>query len=88
MFLYAQIENNLVVGISELSGKVENENLVDITNLEVKPNLGYIHNPITGEFTEPETKPAIPQPRIEEQILAEIQYQTALLEVTTLGGSI
>ena len=33
-----------------------------------------------------EIEPTVPQASIEEQILAETQYQTALLEMNTLGG--
>lgn len=35
--------------------------------------------------TEP-VEPIEPQPSIDERILAENQYQTMLLELTTLGG--
>lgn len=66
--------------------------LIDITN---KPEVqeGWDYNSETGEFTEPvppepiEPGPEyIEPPTIEEQILAESLYQTALLEISMIGG--
>lgn len=39
-----------------------------------------------GTFITPKPKPVAPKATIEEQILAESQYQAALLEMTILGG--
>lgn len=66
--------------------------IIDITD---KPEVqeGWDYNSETGEFTEPTPpEPIDPEleyvdpPSIEEQILAENQYQTALLEMQAMGG--
>lgn len=86
MYKHIQLnDENIVIGISELSGEVIADNMILINDLDVE--LGSTYNRETGEFTPPEPKPEPePQPTIEEKILAENQYQTMLLELTTLGG--
>ena len=83
MFRYAQLSaGNIVVGISELAGEVNADNMILINDMEVE--LGYIYDPSTQTFTAPEPQPEpFPEPSIEERILAETQYQTMLLELTT-----
>ena len=41
----------------------------------------------TGDEITPELVEFIPEPSIEEKILAETQYQTMLLEMNTVGGN-
>lgn len=86
MFKYAQLNNeNIVVGISYLSGEVLDENMILTGEIDVE--LGSTYNRETGGFTPPEPQPIPePMPTTEEQILAENQYQTMLLELTSLGG--
>lgn len=83
---YAQLnDENVVIGISQLSGEVVADNMILINDNDVE--LGSTYNRTTGEFItlEPQPEPK-PTPTIEEQILAENQYQTMLLELTTMGG--
>ena len=86
MFKYAQLSSeNVIIGISQLSGEVIADNMILINSLEVK--LGSTYNPATGEFTPPDPQPEPePLPTIEEEILVETRYQTMLLEMSTLGG--
>lgn len=84
MFKYAQLnDENIVFAISDLAGEVSASNMILIADLDVE--LGSTYNRTTGEFTSPEPQPE-PTPTIEEKILAENQYQTMLLELTTSGG--
>lgn len=85
MFKYAQLnDQNIVVGISQLSGEVVADNLILINEAEVE--LGSIYEPVTKIFTPPKPQPDDLTPTIEEQILAENQYQTMLLELNSAGG--
>lgn len=86
MFKYAELnDENIIVGISYLSGEVITDNMILINDIEVE--LGSTYNRETGELTPPEPPPEVEyQPSIEEKILAETQYQTMLLEVNSLGG--
>ncbi|WP_413362206.1 hypothetical protein [Lysinibacillus sp. 3P01SB] len=88
MFNYAQLnEKDIVIGISHLKGEVHADNMILINDFEVV--IGSIYNRSTREFTPPILQPGpMETPSIEEQILAEAQYQTALLEVNTLGGNV
>lgn len=86
MFKYAQLDDeNRVIGISYLKGEVVADNMILINDLEVMMWSTYDRS--TGEFTPPTQQPT-ETPSIEEQILAETQYQTALLEVNALGGNV
>ncbi|GEM_PF-1958707 len=87
MFKYAQLDGaNIVVGISQLSGVVDANNMILIEDKEVV--LGSSYNRETGEFMNPiMPEPVEPQPTIEEKILAENQYQTMLLELNSVGGA-
>lgn len=88
MFNYAQLnDEDTVIGISQLKGEVIADNMILINDLEVK--MWSIYDRNTGEFTLPTPQPEPTEtPSIEEQILAETQYQTALLEVNALGGNV
>lgn len=69
MFYYAQVENNVVVGISQLTDKVEFENMIDISGLEVMPQLGYIYDPASKSFSEPIIEePTEPIETIDEKV--------------------
>lgn len=72
-------ENNIVRGIRE--GKT-------IIDGEIQSDIGELGQVMQsdGTFITPLTEPVEIQATIEEQILAENQYQTALLEMQMLGG--
>lgn len=60
MIIYAQLNNdNMVVGISHLSGEVNLHNMIDITDLENKPKLGDSYNPVTNTFIEKEIEEVV-----------------------------
>lgn len=82
MFKYAQLnEENIVVGISDLSGEVIADNVILINGLEVEVGSTYNHE--TGEFTppEPQSDMVAPLSMLEEMQIEQL-YQTALLEMT------
>lgn len=84
MFRYAQInDENVVIGVSHLSGEVEADNMILIADLEVE--LGSTYNRTRGEFTAPESillpKPKATVEEITEETLLETKYQTFLLEM-------
>lgn len=80
MITYAQISiDNRVVGISQLSDKVESENSIDITELEKQPQLGFIYDPSTGQFTEPDSEPIPPpKPSLDER-MNQLQQDNLIL---------
>ena len=85
MYRYAQLNNeNLIIGISYLSGEVLADNMILINELDVE--LGMTYNRETGEFApsepqpEPELKVTIEE--IVEETLLETKYQTFILEMT------
>lgn len=86
MFKYAQLsDENVVIGISELSGEVIADNMILINDLDV--NTGSMYNRTTGEFTPPEPQPNPEQKataeEVAEETLLETKYQTFLLEMMT-----
>lgn len=86
MYRYAQLnEENIVKVISEVHSEENSEHMILINDLDIEYESTYSRE--TGEFIPPEPRPIpAPAPTIEEKILAESQYQTMLLELTTLGG--
>lgn len=75
MFRYAQVNgDNIVIGISQLSGKVDVDNMILINDLDVE--LGSTYDRETSKFT----APVIPEPLPVEQkpTLEEMQAQTLL----------
>lgn len=88
---YAQILNGKAHWIFDADEKPDfapNIILVDITGLN-DIQEGWDYDNETGEFTAPIIPAPVlvePQPTIEEKILAENQYQTMLLELTSMGG--
>lgn len=68
MFKYAQLsDENVVIGISELSSEVIADNMILINNLDII--TGSTYNRTTGEFIPPEPQPIPqPQPTLEEQM--------------------
>lgn len=86
MYFYAQLNNeNIVVGISQLSGEVLRDDMIDITDFETAPELGSRYDPETESFEAPdpmpEPEPTIPVEQIAEETLLETKYQTLLLEM-------
>lgn len=85
MYVFAQLDGQRkVIAVTYPTGKLADENLIDISN-QVNPEslLGATFD--GGNFIIPE--PIHPQenPTVEELIYAETTYQTALLEVMSLG---
>lgn len=78
--------NNICVTLLETNGPwVFEKNEIDVSN-EVENLIGRKYeNNIWSTETFFEYGEA---PSIEEQILAETQYQTAILEVNNLGGNV
>lgn len=68
MFNYAQLNHdNVVIGISQLTGEVDADNMILINDLDVK--LGSIYDRETGKFT----AQVIPEPMPKEPHIDEIQ---------------
>lgn len=72
-------KNNKVVSV-----RIGNERL----DGEIQSDIGKLGQFMQedGTFIDAPVEPIKPQTTIEEQILAETQYQTALLEIQMLGG--
>lgn len=91
MFKYAQLDsNNVVKGISLLSGEIVAEDMILINDMDVV--LDSIYNPETGEFTAPvipDPIPVEPTPTVEEmqaQTLINTEYLIAMNEMGIEGG--
>jgi hypothetical protein len=86
MNYYAQLnENNICIGISTLKTEMQADKLVKIPVY----NEDYMWRKYeNGQWSDEKYLPSEPepQPTIEEQILFETQYQTAILEIISLGG--
>ncbi|TKI53551.1 hypothetical protein FC756_23275 [Lysinibacillus mangiferihumi] len=87
MFIYAQLNNeDIVVGISQLSGKVDNDNMILINDLKVV--MGSTYNRQTGEFTPPvisEPTPNEPQPTLEEMQAQTLLNTEVLIAMKNIG---
>ena len=68
MNIYAQIQNGIVIGISQLSGQVIQENLINITDLTEKPTLGSLYDKKTGVFSPPKVEDVVPFESLEEKV--------------------
>ncbi|MGE6513384.1 hypothetical protein [Lysinibacillus sphaericus] len=83
MFKYAQLNNdNVVEGISYLSGEVVATNMILVNDIEV--GFGSAFDAKTGEFTAPEPTPIEPQPTVEEmqaKTLLNTEYLVARNEL-------
>lgn len=93
MFKYAQLDsNNVVKGISLLSGEIVAEDMILINDMDVV--LESIYNPETGEFTAPvipDPTPVEPTPTVEEmqaQTLINTEYLIAMNEMGIEGGKV
>ena len=89
MYIYAQIQNGKVIGVSYLKGEVMTDSMINISDLKKVPDTGWDYDLETGEFTEPiyiEPEQEEYEPSINEKILIENQYQTALIEMQMMGG--
>lgn len=87
MYTYAQLEDNVVTGISQLSGEVTNENMVVITDLTEQPELGSVYNPESSAFTPSRIEPLEPQPSLQEiqtQTLLNTEYLVIMSELTNI----
>ena len=74
MSIYAQLDGNVVVGVSQLSGEVLADNMIDITNSKERPEIGSTYNAETKTFI-----PPVPIENFEPQpTLEEMQAQTLL----------
>lgn len=89
MFKYAQLDsNNVVKGISLLSGEIVAEDMILINDMDVV--LESIYNTETGEFTAPvipDPTPVEPTPTVEEmqaQTLLNTEYLVSRSEL--MGG--
>lgn len=87
MYTYAQIQDAKVVGISYLSGEVLESDMINISGLGDLPRIGYEYDSTNNVFYPPGDYVLEPIPSIEEQILVENQYQTALLEMNMMGAN-
>ena len=68
MFVYAQLNHdNVVIGISQLSGEVDADNMILINDIEI--DMGSTYSRETGVFT----APIIPEPTPIEPQIDEIQ---------------
>ncbi|MDM5250319.1 hypothetical protein [Lysinibacillus sp. G4S2] len=88
MFKYAQLNiNNVVEGISYLSGEVVADNMILVNDKDVE--LGSTYDAKTGDFTAPVApEPIEPQPTVEEmqaQMLLNTEYLVSKSEL--LGGN-
>ena len=82
MFTYVQLnQENVVVGISHLSGQIEVEGMVNVTELEQKPQIGYIYNRETNAFTAPAPEPQPePEPHVTlEERIEQLQQDNLVL---------
>lgn len=85
MYLYAELnEENIVIGISQLTGEITYNHFIDITNFEEIPTLGSAYVSSSNTFLpstieESERKPTLEE--IAETTLIETQYQTVLIEM-------
>ncbi|SPT98807.1 Uncharacterised protein [Lysinibacillus capsici] len=93
MFKYAQLDsNNVVKGISLLSGEIVAEDMILINDMDVV--LESIYNTETGEFTAPvipDPTPVEPTPTVEEmqaQTLINTEYLIAMNEMGIEGGKV
>lgn len=87
MIIYAELnEQNICIGVKTVGEEMDSPNLVKIDTMDYDLLNRKYEN---GEWSEEKYLP--PEPpllaTIEEQILAESQYQTALLEMQMLGGA-
>lgn len=85
MKFYAQLnENNICIAISQLSGTVIKDNMIEIPSFDSSYEWKkYENGQWSTEKFEPKEESII---TIEEQIYAESLYQTALLEMQQMLG--
>lgn len=80
LFAYAQLsQENIVISISELSGEVEEPNLILLTEYDVSL-LGATYDSETGEFTPaPPIEPAPPLPDPNAERMTQLEQDNAVL---------
>lgn len=85
MFNYAQLnDENIVIGISQLTGEVVADNMILINGMD-NVDSGDVYDPFTQTFSPPTPLPE-PEPKasieeIAEETLLETKYQTFILEM-------
>ena len=84
MYFYAQLdENNICIGISQLSGQVEASNMVPIDNLDIdKIWRKYENGQWSAEKYEPQTTAPLTDYELTKQRLDDIESAIAAI----LGG--
>lgn len=84
MYFYAQLdENNICIGISQLSGQVEASNMVPIDNLDIdKIWRKYENGQWSAEKYEPQTTASLTDYELTKQRLDDIESAIAAI----LGG--
>ena len=86
MVILAELnENNIVIGLKMVKSMIDDQKHVEIDSMNDDLLFRKYEN---GQWSEEKFLPPEPPllPSIEEQILAENQYQTALLEITMMGA--
>lgn len=84
MFKYAQLNNdNVVEGISYLSGEVVADNMVLVNDIEIE--LGSTYDAKTGKFTATEPTPIEQQPTVEEMQAQTLLNTELLLTMKEIG---
>ncbi|WP_025785677.1 hypothetical protein [Sporosarcina sp. D27] len=85
MYFYAHLNNeNICEAVSSTGEEIEDLKLIAVDSLD----MDLLHRKYdSGTWSSDKYfSPAVSAPTIEEQILTENQYQTALLEMNMIGG--
>jgi len=87
MYFYAQLdENNICIGISQLSGQVEASNMVPIDNLDIDKIWRKYEN---GQWSVEKYEPQTTAPLAEfEQMQQQLQLMQLALDEIILGGGL
>jgi len=87
MYFYAQLdENNICIGISQLSGQVEASNMVPIDNLDIDKIWRKYEN---GQWSVEKYEPQTTAPLTEfEQMQQQLQLMQLALDELILGGGL
>jgi hypothetical protein len=87
MYFYAQLdENNICIGISQLSGQVEASNMVPIDNLDIDKIWRKYEN---GQWSVEKYEPQTTAPLAEfEQMQQQLQLMQLALDELILGGGL
>ena len=85
MYIYAQLNaEDIVVGISQLSGELLADDMILINNMDI--DSGYLYDRVSGTFTEPvDSEPDLPVETMEEKI-ARLESTTELNSLITIDA--